>query len=67
MDATLATFYLIPKIKQGFFYTIFSVKKNKCWKILKLLENRYLVVLSIHILKLEISGCDTCRGGRKWR
>jgi hypothetical protein len=21
-------------------------------------ENRYLIILSIHILKLEISGCD---------
>jgi hypothetical protein len=25
---------------------------------LKLWENRYLIILSIHILKLEISGCD---------
>jgi hypothetical protein len=42
-----------------FSYTIFPVKKNKCWKkFLKLRENRYLIILSIHILKLEISGCD---------
>jgi hypothetical protein len=27
-------------------------------KILKLWENCYLIILSIHILKLEISGCD---------
>jgi hypothetical protein len=33
MNATLTTFYLIQKIKQGFYYTIFPVKeKNKCWK-----------------------------------
>jgi hypothetical protein len=25
------------------------------------MRNRYLIVLSIHILKLEISGCDTLR------
>jgi hypothetical protein len=31
MNATLTTFCLIQKIKQGFSYTIFSVKKNKCW------------------------------------
>jgi hypothetical protein len=36
MNATLTTFYLIQKIKQGFSYTIFPVKKNKCWKSLKL-------------------------------
>jgi hypothetical protein len=28
-------------------------------KILKLSENRYLIIISIHILKLEISGCDS--------
>jgi hypothetical protein len=27
-------------------------------KILKLWENCYLIILFIHILKLEISGCD---------
>jgi hypothetical protein len=42
-----------------FSYTIFPVKKINVGKILKLLENRYLIILSIHILKLEISGCDT--------
>jgi hypothetical protein len=41
-----------------FSYTIFLVKKVNVGKILKLLENRYLNILSIHILKLEISGCD---------
>jgi hypothetical protein len=36
MNATHITFYLIQKIKQGFSYTIFPVKKNKCWKDLKI-------------------------------
>jgi hypothetical protein len=31
-------------------------------KILKLSENRYLIIISIHILKLEISGCDKSVG-----
>jgi hypothetical protein len=31
-------------------------------KILKLWENCYLIILSIHILKLEISGCDKGAG-----
>jgi hypothetical protein len=39
MNATLTTFYLLKKIKQGFFsYTIFPVKKNKCWKIFKIMR-----------------------------
>jgi hypothetical protein len=36
MNATLTTFYLIQKIKQGFSYTIFPVKKNNVGKILNL-------------------------------
>jgi hypothetical protein len=37
MNATLTTFYLIQKIKQGFFsYAIFPVKKINVGKILKL-------------------------------
>jgi hypothetical protein len=36
MNATLTTFYLIQKIKQGFSYTIFPVKKINVEKILKL-------------------------------
>jgi hypothetical protein len=44
---------------KDFSYTIFPVKKINVGKILKLRENRYLIILSIHILKLEISGCDT--------
>jgi hypothetical protein len=40
---------------------MFPVKKITVGKILKLWENRYLIILSIHILKLEISGCDTGR------
>jgi hypothetical protein len=43
---------------KDFSYTIFPVKKINVGKILKLWENRYLIILSIHILKLEISGCD---------
>jgi hypothetical protein len=40
MNATLTTFYLLKKIKQGFFsYTIFPVKKNKCWKNFKIMRN----------------------------
>jgi hypothetical protein len=39
-------FYLIQKIKQGFSYTIFPVKKNKFWKsfkiMIKLLFNYFL-------------------------
>jgi hypothetical protein len=42
-----------------FSYTIFPVKKNKCCKNFKIMINRYLIILSIHILKLEISGCDS--------
>jgi hypothetical protein len=43
----------------GFFsYTIFPVKKINVEKVLKLWGNCYLIVLSIHILKLEISGCE---------
>jgi hypothetical protein len=36
MNETLTTFYLLKKIKQGFFYTIFPVKKTNVGKILKL-------------------------------
>jgi hypothetical protein len=43
---------------KDFSYTIFPVKKINVGKILKLRENRYLITLSTHILKLEISGCD---------
>jgi hypothetical protein len=38
VNATLTTFYLIQKIKQGFSYTIFPVKKNKCWKSFKIMR-----------------------------
>jgi hypothetical protein len=41
-----------------FSYTIFPVKKNKCWNNFKIVRKFYLIILSIHILKLEISGCD---------
>jgi hypothetical protein len=43
---------------KDFSYTIFPVKKISVGKFLKLSENCYLIILSIHILKLEISGCD---------
>jgi hypothetical protein len=36
MNATLTTFYLNQKIKQGFFLTIFHVEKINVGKILKL-------------------------------
>jgi hypothetical protein len=42
-----------------FSYTIFPVKKINVEFFLKLWENHCLIVLSIHILKLKISGCDT--------
>jgi hypothetical protein len=37
MNATLTTISLIQKIKQGFSYTIFPVKKSKCWKSFKIM------------------------------
>jgi hypothetical protein len=43
---------------KDFSYTIFPVKKINVGKNLKLCENCYLIILSIHILKLKISGCD---------
>jgi hypothetical protein len=44
-----------------FSYTRFPVKKINVGKVLKLWENCYLIILSIHILKLEISGCDSLK------
>jgi hypothetical protein len=41
-----------------FSYARFPVKKINVGFFLKLQENSYLIILSIHILKLEISGCD---------
>jgi hypothetical protein len=38
MNATLTTFYLIYKIKQGFFLYYIPVKKNKCWKKSKIVR-----------------------------
>jgi hypothetical protein len=59
MNATHITFYLIRKSIKGFFLYYIPCKENKCWKkFLKLSENRYLIIISNHILKLEISGCD---------
>jgi hypothetical protein len=46
------------EIKQWVFYTIFHIKKNKCWKSFKIVRKLLFIILSIHILKLEISGCD---------
>jgi hypothetical protein len=57
MQHTYLLFNLENQIKD-FSYTIFPVKKINVGKILKLSENRYLIIISIHILKLEISGCD---------
>jgi hypothetical protein len=44
---------------KNFSYTIFPVKKNKCWKNFKIMRKLLVNFFSIHILKLEISGCDT--------
>jgi hypothetical protein len=33
MNATLTTFYLLKKIKQGFFLYYIPCKENKCWKL----------------------------------
>jgi hypothetical protein len=49
---------------KDFSYTMFPVRKTNVGKILKLWENCYLIILSIHILKLEISGCDRFRAAR---
>jgi hypothetical protein len=38
MNATLTIFYLVQKFKQGFSYTIFPAKKNKCWKSFKIMR-----------------------------
>jgi hypothetical protein len=38
MNATLITFYLLKKIKQGFFLYYISCKKNKCWKNFKIMR-----------------------------
>jgi hypothetical protein len=46
------------KSNKDFSYTIFPVNKIKCWKNFKIMINRYLIIFFIHILKLEISGCD---------
>jgi hypothetical protein len=54
------TFNLFRKSSKAFSYTIFPVKKINVGKVFKkLLENRYSIILSIHILKLKISGCDS--------
>jgi hypothetical protein len=61
-------FIWFRKSNKDFSYTIFPVKKINVGKILKLWENCYLIILSIHILKLEISGCDiTPRGTHEVR
>jgi hypothetical protein len=48
----------LRKSNKDFSYTIFPVKKINVGKVLKLRENGSLIILSIHILKLEISRCD---------
>jgi hypothetical protein len=58
MNATHNFLFNSENQTKDFSYTIFPVKKNKCRKIFKIMKNRYLIILSIHILKLEISGCD---------
>jgi hypothetical protein len=51
-------FIWFRKSNKDFSYTIFPVNKINVGKILKLWENCCLIILSIHTLKLEISGCD---------
>jgi hypothetical protein len=43
---------------KAFFLYYISCKENKCWKILVLREIIVFIIFPIHILKLEISGCD---------
>jgi hypothetical protein len=38
MNATLTTFYLLMKIKQGFFLYYISCKENKGWKSFKIMR-----------------------------
>jgi hypothetical protein len=57
-ECNIHNFLFDLKIKQKFFLYYISCKKINVGKILKLCENCYLIILSIHILKLEISGCD---------
>jgi hypothetical protein len=38
VNAKITTIYLIYKIKQGFPYTIFLVKKIECWKNFKIMR-----------------------------
>jgi hypothetical protein len=43
MNATHTTFYLIQKNQtKDFSYTIFPVKKNKCWKNFKIMRKLLL-------------------------
>jgi hypothetical protein len=59
MNATCTHNLLFNLEKQTTFsYTILPVKKINVGRNLRLWENCYLIILSIHILKLEISGCD---------
>jgi hypothetical protein len=44
--------------KQLFFYTKLPIRKNKCWKLFQIMRNCCLIILSIHMLKFPISGCD---------
>jgi hypothetical protein len=56
MNATLTTFYLIRKIKQGFFLYYISCKENKCWKGFKIMR-KLLFNYSLYSHP-EILGCD---------
>jgi hypothetical protein len=53
MNATLTTFYLIWKIRLGFFLYYISCKVNKCWKSLKIMRNRCLIILSYSHPEIE--------------
>jgi hypothetical protein len=68
MYATLTTFIWLRKSNNEFFLSYISCKKINVGIFFKLWENCYLIILSIHIVKLEISGCD--KGptpGDSWR
>jgi hypothetical protein len=64
MQHSLNHLFNFRKTNKGFPYTIFPLKKINVENVLKLWENCYLINLFIHILKLEISGCDNCTNKR---
>jgi hypothetical protein len=49
--------FICSKTINGFSLYYISCKENECGEILNSWQNHFLIVLSIHILKLEISEC----------